>query len=87
VVIATGLAPGLRATSTRRDRYSAAGRSRSALADAWSDFAQTCGGGDDPQRRAYDLLELFRAVASLVTSVLLWRRDKALTCTGWRPSR
>ncbi|HXQ16098.1 MAG TPA: mannosyltransferase family protein [Caulobacteraceae bacterium] len=50
--------------------------------DAWSDFAQTLLGGDDPQGRAYDLLELFGIVASLVTSALLWRRDKALTLYG-----
>jgi hypothetical protein len=50
--------------------------------DAWSDFAQTLMGGDDPQGRAYDLLELLGIVASLVTSVLLWPRDKALTLYG-----
>ena len=50
--------------------------------DAWSDFAQTLMGSDDPQGRAYDLLELFGIVASLVTSALLWRRDKALTLYG-----
>jgi hypothetical protein len=50
--------------------------------DAWSEFAQTLLGGDDPQGRAYDLLELFGIVASLVTSALLWRRDKALTLYG-----
>jgi Mannosyltransferase (PIG-V) len=54
----------------------------SASLDAWSDFAQTLTSGDDPQGRAYDLLELFGIIASLVTSALLWRRDKALTLYG-----
>jgi hypothetical protein len=49
--------------------------------DAWTDFAETLLGGD-PQARAYDLTELFGIVAALVTSVLLWRRDKALTLYG-----
>ncbi len=49
--------------------------------DAWSDFLQTLAGGD-PQARAYDLVELAGIVASLVTSALLWRRDKALTLYG-----
>ena len=49
--------------------------------EAWRDFAETLIGGD-PQARAYDLLELFGIVASLVTSALLWRRDKALTLYG-----
>jgi hypothetical protein len=49
--------------------------------DAWGEFAQTLLGGD-PQPRAYDLVELFGIVASLGTSALLWRRDKALTLYG-----
>ena len=49
--------------------------------EAWRDFAETLIGGD-PQARAYDLVELFGIVASLATSALLWRRDKALTLYG-----
>jgi hypothetical protein len=49
--------------------------------DAWHDFADTLLGGD-PQARAYNLVELFGIVASLVTSALLWRRDPALTLYG-----
>jgi len=50
--------------------------------EAWRDFAGTLLGGDDPQLRAYNLVELFGIAASLVTSALLWRRDKALTLYG-----
>jgi Mannosyltransferase (PIG-V) len=50
--------------------------------DAWRDFAGTLLSGDDPQLRAYNLVELLGIVVSLVTSALLWRRDKALTLYG-----
>ena len=72
-----------RATSTSsRPAISAAGRSAiGASLEAWRDFAGTLIGGD-PQERAYDLVELFGIVASLATSALLWRRDKALTLYG-----
>ncbi len=49
--------------------------------DAWSDFLQTLVSGD-AQPRAYDLVELAGIIASLVTSALLWRRDKGLTLYG-----
>jgi hypothetical protein len=50
--------------------------------DAWRDFAGTLFSSDDPQLRAYNLVELFGIVVSLATSALLWRRDQALTLYG-----
>jgi hypothetical protein len=52
-----------------------------ASVDAWHDFADTLMSGD-PQLRAYDMVELFGIVASLIASALLWPRDKALTLYG-----
>jgi hypothetical protein len=49
--------------------------------EAWHDFAQTFIDGD-PQIRAYNCVELAGIVAGLAASVLLWRRDKALTLYG-----
>jgi hypothetical protein len=49
--------------------------------DAWSDFVDTLLNGS-PQARAYDLVEIAGIAAALVTSALLWRRDKALTLYG-----
>ncbi|HEY1427154.1 MAG TPA: mannosyltransferase family protein, partial [Caulobacteraceae bacterium] len=49
--------------------------------EAWSDFLDTLANGG-PQARAYELVEVVGIVASLVTSALLWRRDKALTLYG-----
>jgi hypothetical protein len=49
--------------------------------DAWSDFMDTLANGE-PQARAYDLVELAGIIASLVTSALLWPRDKALALYG-----
>ena len=50
--------------------------------DAWSDFAADADRRRVRRPRAYDLVELAGIVASLVTSALLWRRDKALTLYG-----
>lgn len=50
-------------------------------AEAWSDFLGTLMNGA-PQARAYEFVEVVGIVASLVTSALLWRRDKALTLYG-----
>jgi hypothetical protein len=50
--------------------------------DAWRDFAGTLVSSDDPQLRAYNLVELAGIIASLVASALLWPRDKALTLYG-----
>ncbi|HZZ89124.1 MAG TPA: mannosyltransferase family protein [Caulobacteraceae bacterium] len=50
--------------------------------EAWRDFAETLLSDDDPQLRAYDMVEAFGIVASLVASALLWPRDKALTLYG-----
>ena len=49
--------------------------------EAWSEFLQTLVGGD-PQARAYEFVEVVGIVASLATSALLWRRDRALTLYG-----
>ncbi len=49
--------------------------------DAWVDFAGALFAGD-PQTRAYEWVEFAGVVASLVTSALYWRRDKALTLYG-----
>jgi Mannosyltransferase (PIG-V) len=49
--------------------------------DAWSDFLDTLMNGEAPAR-AYDLVELAGIAASLVTSAMLWPRDKALTLYG-----
>jgi hypothetical protein len=54
----------------------------SASIDAWRDFAGTLTDNSDPQLRAYNFVELAGIVAGLATSVLLWRRDKALTLYG-----
>jgi hypothetical protein len=50
--------------------------------DAWSDFFDNLINADSSQTRAYDWVELAGTVASLVSSALLWRRDKALALYG-----
>jgi hypothetical protein len=50
--------------------------------EAWRDFASTLVSSDDPQLRAYNLVELAGIIASLVASALLWPRDKVLTLYG-----
>jgi hypothetical protein len=49
--------------------------------DSWSDAFQTLTSGD-PQSRAYYLFEFAGLIAAIVTSALLWRREKALTLYG-----
>jgi hypothetical protein len=49
--------------------------------DAWGEFVDSLVNGS-PTLRAYDLVELAGIAASLVTSALLWPRDKALTLYG-----
>lgn len=49
--------------------------------DAWSDAVQTLLSGEG-QPKAYMLCEFIGVGAGLVTSAMLWRRDKALTLYG-----
>lgn len=49
--------------------------------EAWSDAVRTLLAGD-PESRAYELVEFAGVAAGLVTSALLWRRDRALTLYG-----
>ena len=50
--------------------------------DSWMDALGTLFAGDNPQTRAYYLLEFAGLIAALVTSALLWRRDRGLTLYG-----